>query len=170
MNMDATLFRSVMGRFATGVTVITFLVDEKAAGMTANAFMSVSLEPTLVLTSIRSQSRVNRFVQQGARFGVNVLAESQLDLCRHFSGRTIKDRDVPFIFEQGFPLLPGSLAHLGVRTVDVHPAGDHVLYVCEVEYVKLGEHRKPLVFFGGNFRQVHAHTPVINWTTPAECS
>ena len=56
MNMDATLFRAVMGRFATGVTVITFLVDEKAAGMNANAFMSVSLEPPLVLTSIRSQS------------------------------------------------------------------------------------------------------------------
>ncbi len=168
--MDATLFRAVMGRFATGVTVITFLVDEKAAGMTANAFMSVSLEPPLVLTSIRSQSRVNRLVQQGVRFGVNVLAESQLDLCSHFSGKTNKDIEVPFIFQDGIPLLAGSLAHLGVRTVDVHPAGDHMLYICEVEYVKLGEHRKPLVFFSGNFRQVQAHTPVINWAAPAECS
>jgi len=74
MMMDAALFRAVMGRFTTGVTVISFLAAQRPAGMTANAFMSVSLDPPLVLTSIRTESRVNQFIGQDVRFGINILA------------------------------------------------------------------------------------------------
>jgi flavin reductase (DIM6/NTAB) family NADH-FMN oxidoreductase RutF len=170
MKMEATLFRAVMGRFATGVTVISFLAEGRPTGMTANAFMSVSMSPPLVLTSIRTESRVNQFIGQGIRFGINVLAENQLNLCTHFAGKASLGAEVPFIFQNGIPLLAGSLAHLAVRAINVHAAGDHLLYVSEVEYVRLGEQRKPLVFFSGGFRQVQAHTPVINWAGAADCS
>jgi flavin reductase (DIM6/NTAB) family NADH-FMN oxidoreductase RutF len=167
--MNPGLFRAVMGRFATGVTVITFVADGKPAGMTANAFMSVSMLPPLVMTSVRNESRVNHFLHQGLRFGINVLAETQLNLCAHFAGKPNPALDVPFVMQGGIPLLSGSLAHLGVRVVDVYAAGDHHLYVSAVEYVRLGEQRKPLVFFSGGFRQVQAHTPVINWAGAADC-
>jgi flavin reductase (DIM6/NTAB) family NADH-FMN oxidoreductase RutF len=170
MKMDAALFRAVMGRFTTGVTIISFLAAQRPAGMTANAFMSVSLDPPLVLTSIRTESRVNQIIGQDVRFGINILAEHQLDLCTHFAGKGPLEREAPFIFQQDTPLLAGSLAHFVVRTVNVIPAGDHLLYLGEVEYVKLGQQRKPLVFFTGGFRQVQAYTPVINWAGAAECS
>ena len=85
--MDAKLLRSVMGQFATGVTVVTFVANGQPAGMTANAFMSVSLEPPLILISIRNASSFNQFVGEGVHFGVNFLAESQRWLSGHFGGR-----------------------------------------------------------------------------------
>ena len=168
--MDATLLRTVMGRFATGVTVLTFLSEGRPSGMTANAFMSVSMNPPLVLISIRRESQVNRFMGEGVRFGINVLAESQIELCRHFAGRVSPGTEVPFVYQGGVPLLAGSLAHLAVRAVNVVESGDHLLYISAVEYVRLGTQRKPLVFFTGGYRQVQAHTPVINWANEADCS
>ena len=97
-----------MGRFGTGVTVITFLVEgRQPAGMTANAFMSVSVEPPLVLTSIRNESRVNQFLGPGMRFGVNILAEGQLSLCRHFAEKPVPEVEVPFVIRAKY-LLQGS--------------------------------------------------------------
>jgi flavin reductase (DIM6/NTAB) family NADH-FMN oxidoreductase RutF len=170
MSIDARLFRSVMGQFATGVTVITFLADGRPGGMTANAFMAVSLEPPLILISIRSMSRVNRFIECGTRFGVNILAENQLGVCAHFAGKAAQDIEFAVICRDGFPMLATGLAHLGVRAVDVHQAGDHLLYVSEVEYMRLGEQRRPLVFFGGNYRQVQTHMPAISWAGAADLS
>src|SRR5262245_13018075 len=86
-NLDPGLLRTVMGRFATGVTVLSFLAGDRPSGMTANAFMSVSMNPPLVLTSIRAESRVNQFMGLGTRFGINILADRQLEVCGYFAGR-----------------------------------------------------------------------------------
>jgi flavin reductase (DIM6/NTAB) family NADH-FMN oxidoreductase RutF len=152
-----------MGQFATGVTVVSYLADDAAAGMTANAFTSISMDPPLVLLSVRAESRFNRCVTEGTRYGINFLAESQLSLSAHFGGRPVAGLVPPFAFSDGTPLLEGSLAQLLVRPVDVHVAGDHVLYISQVERIKLGEQRKPLIFHGGKYRQVHAHAHAIGW-------
>jgi flavin reductase (DIM6/NTAB) family NADH-FMN oxidoreductase RutF len=159
--IDTKLLRSCMGLFATGVTVVTYLADGQSAGMTANAFMSVSLEPPLVLISVRARSRFNEWVRPGVSYGINLLAESQRPLSMHFGGSPNEGLDAPFTFEQGTPLLDGSLAQITARTVDVHPAGDHYLYVGEVEYVRFGEHERPLVFYGGKYRQILTHLPLF---------
>ena len=168
--IHTTLLRTVMGRFATGVTVVSFLAEGRPSGMTANAFMSVSMHPPLVLISIRRESQVNRFMGEGVRFGISVLAESQIELCRQFAGKVMPGTEVPFIFQEEVPLLAGSLAHLAVRVVNVVEAGDHWLYISAVEYVRLGTQRKPLLFFTGGYRQVQAHTPIINWASEVDCS
>lgn len=168
--MDPGFYRTVMGRFATGVTVITCLADGRPAGMTANAFMSVSLEPPLVVTSIRHQSRLNQWIGEGMAFGINVLAEQQFELCRRFAGKDADASEVPFTYQQGVPLIAECLAQLVVRARQVIRAGDHLLYVSEIQYARLGHQRRPLIFFTGGFRQLHAHTPVINWATEAESS
>ena len=162
--MDMPLYKSVMSRYTTGVTVLTFWADQTATGMTANAFMSVSLAPPLVLTSIRLTSRFNHYVRLGTRFGINVLADNQRTLSSHFGGRAIEGIELPFSFHDQVPLLEGSLAHIVVKTVDIHPAGDHMLYISAVDYVKLGEQRKPLVFFSGLYPPIQAPTPLLSWS------
>ena len=158
---DTKQLRACTGLFATGVTVVTYLADGQPAGMTANAFMSVSLDPPLVLISVRASSRFNEWVRPGVTYGINLLAESQRPLSMHFGGQPNQALEAPFIHGQGTPLLDGSLAQIIARTVDVHPAGDHYLYVGEVEYVRFGEHERPLVFYGGKYRQILTHLPLI---------
>jgi flavin reductase (DIM6/NTAB) family NADH-FMN oxidoreductase RutF len=158
---DPKMLRSAMGLFATGVTVITYAVDGEPVGMTANAFMSVSLDPALVLVSVRKASRFNDAVRQGVRYGINVLAEDQRALSMHFGGRPNTDLELPFVTHDGTPLLDNSLLQMVARTVDVHPAGDHLLYIGELEYLHYGPSRRPLIFYSGQYQQVHAHRPMI---------
>lgn len=160
--VDAETLRACMGLFATGVTVVTYLADGSPTGMTANAFMSVSLDPPLVLVSVRATSRFNAWVQHGVRFGVNFLAESQKALSLHFGGRPQDGLEVPFSNEGETPILEGSLAQVVLRTVDIHPAGDHHLFIGEIEYLRFGEHERPLVFYSGKYRQILTHLPLFS--------
>jgi flavin reductase (DIM6/NTAB) family NADH-FMN oxidoreductase RutF len=160
--IDARVLRATMGMFATGVTVVTYRLDGQPAGMTANAFMSVSLEPPLVLVSVRNSSRFHQWVEAGVCFGINFLAEDQRALSAHFGGRPQDELELPFGEHDGTPLLEGSLVQLVARTVDVHPAGDHLLYIGELEYVRHGVQRRPLVFYSGKYQQMHARTPMVS--------
>lgn len=163
--VDPKLFRDVMGHFATGVTVVSYLLDGQACGMTANAFMSVSLDPPLAMISVRRAARFAAVVAQGDRFGVNFLLESQQTLSVHFGGRPVADLPSPFETRDGTPLVRNSLAQLVLRTVDVHEAGDHLLYIGQVEHLALGQERKPLVFYSGAYKQVNTHAPQLCWAS-----
>jgi flavin reductase (DIM6/NTAB) family NADH-FMN oxidoreductase RutF len=163
-NFDPKLFRDVMGHFATGVTVVSYLCEGEARGMTANAFMSVSLEPPLAVISVRRAARFASVVSAGDRFGVNFLLERQQALSNHFGGRPCADLASPFEERDGTPLIRDSLAQLVLRTVDVHEAGDHLLYIGQVEHMALGQERQPLVFYSGAYKQVNIHAPRIFWS------
>ena len=169
MDIDSKLFRSTMGLFATGVTVISYVADGAAVGMTANAFMSVSMSPPLVLVSVRKQSRFNDVVQVGTCYGVSFLSENQQAISAHFGGKRDEILAVPFVFNGPTPLIEGSLAHIVARTTAIHEAGDHLLYVAQIEFLQLGEQRKPLVFFSGKYKQVDAHAPAAGWTVNDDC-
>jgi flavin reductase (DIM6/NTAB) family NADH-FMN oxidoreductase RutF len=146
-------FRNTLGRFATGVTIITVLEGEETHGMTANAFVSVSLDPPLVLVSLDNRSHMHRFLSIAMRYGVSVLAEDQRALSDHFAGRTTEDTRIHFVSRAGTALLHGAIAYFVVRVEDVHPAGDHTLYVGSVEYFESRDD-KPLVFYAGRYRQL----------------
>jgi flavin reductase (DIM6/NTAB) family NADH-FMN oxidoreductase RutF len=144
--------RSVMGRFATGVTVVTTTHPahpDTIHGMTANAFLSVSLRPPLVLVSL-GRCRMSEMLPRTGRYGVSVLASDQEHFAAHFAGQQASPVDPTFIWENDLPLLDGALAHVGCRVIDVHPAGDHVLWIGEVEHLS---HRdgEPLLFYTGRF-------------------
>lgn len=161
--VDPAQFRTVIGRFATGVTVVTYDREGQAAGMTANAFLSVSLDPALVLVSVRRESRFTKAVPVGGAYGVNFLGEDQEHLSRHFGGRPQKGLEEPFFQHLGTPLLSGSLAQLAATVVDVHPAGDHLLYIGEVKYLWYGPETRPLIFYSGRYKQIHAREPSLSW-------
>jgi flavin reductase (DIM6/NTAB) family NADH-FMN oxidoreductase RutF len=150
---DTTRFRSALGRFASGVTVVTAQHEEHPHGMTANAFVSVSLAPPLVLVSLGNRSNMHRILPGIGRYGVTVLAEDQEALSNHFAGRPVDGLHIPFIMRDGVPLLEGGVAHFVARVIDAHPAGDHTLYIGHVEHFEWRDD-KPLLFYAGKYQRV----------------
>lgn len=148
-------FRNCCGRFATGVTVVTVEHDGLVHGMTANGFLSVSLEPPLIAVSIGHRTRLHTLLPQTMRYGISILSESQTALSGHFAGRPDETLAIPFIRQHDMPLLGNAVAHLVARVVDVHPVGDHTLYIGQVEYLSY-EDKRPLLFFGGAYNQLKA--------------
>ncbi|MGY6536184.1 MAG: flavin reductase family protein [Pararhodobacter sp.] len=146
-------FRDALGRFATGVTVITTRSTGPQAGqpvgITANSFAALSLDPPLVLWSpARSSRRFDSFAQ-ARHFVIHVLAQDQAALGRHFSADGY-DFDLPGITEnaEGVPVLPHCLARFDCATEAVHPGGDHALVVGRVLRA-VEQAGAPLVFSGG---------------------
>jgi flavin reductase (DIM6/NTAB) family NADH-FMN oxidoreductase RutF len=146
---SARELRNVMGRFATGVTVVSTAHRDLVHGMTANAFLSVSLSPPLVLVSL-GRSRMSEMLPRAGRYGISVLAADQDDLADHFAGRRPAPQDPEFTWHDGLPLLSGALAHVACRIVDLHRAGDHVLWIGQVEHLWCRE-GDPLIFYAGRF-------------------
>ena len=112
--------------FATGVTVLTTRSGETVHGMTANAFMSVSLRPPLVLVSVDNRAAMSNLLHEGTRFGVNVLEAGQAILSDRFAGRVLVDQEIEPRLElvHETPLVEGALAHLVARVVRSYWGGD----------------------------------------------
>jgi flavin reductase (DIM6/NTAB) family NADH-FMN oxidoreductase RutF len=150
----AIAFRRTLGMFATGVTVLTTRIGETVHGMTANAFMSVSLQPPLVLVSIDRRARMSNLLHEGTRFGVNMLEAGQAALSDHFAGRAGEGaREPQFELVHDTPLVEGALAHLVARVVRSYWGGDHSLFLGQVEFARYGE-GEPLLFHGGRYERL----------------
>jgi len=161
----AVEFRRTLGMFATGVTVITTLVDEQIHGMTANAFMSVSLQPPLIVISVDRRARMNGLLREGVLFGVSVLEERQSVLSDRFAGRITDGPEPDFELVHDTPLVEGALAHLVARIVRSYWGGDHSLFLGRVEYVRYGE-GTPLLFHGGGYGRVAGNPRVFSELPP----
>jgi flavin reductase (DIM6/NTAB) family NADH-FMN oxidoreductase RutF len=162
-SIDPAAFRAVMRRFATGVTVVSYRRDGQPDGMTANAFLSVSMEPPLMLVSVRRQSIFNSHVKVGDGYGVTFLAEHQQGLSSYFGGRRDETLAVRFEDMAGVPMLTDGLAHIAARVIEIHPAGDHLLYIGEIQALRCNNEAPPLIFYGGAYKQLHAHEPPVSW-------
>jgi flavin reductase (DIM6/NTAB) family NADH-FMN oxidoreductase RutF len=150
----AIAFRRTLGMFATGVTVLTTRRGDQVHGMTANAFMSVSLEPPLVLISLERRARLASMLHEGTRYGVSVLADGQAGLSDRFAGREGGELPEPrFVTVRETPLVDGALAHLVARVVRSYWGGDHSLFLGQVEYARYGEGR-PLLFHRGQYERI----------------
>jgi flavin reductase (DIM6/NTAB) family NADH-FMN oxidoreductase RutF len=152
---DARKFRHALGRFASGVTVITVEHQGRPHGMTANSFVSVSLSPPLILVSLDNRSFMHSVLRGIGRFGISVLGQDQEPLSNHFAGRIVPDLHVRFTRRGGIPMIEGSVAYFVVRLEDVHPAGDHTLYISRVEEFEWNDER-PLLFYAGQYRHLGA--------------
>jgi flavin reductase (DIM6/NTAB) family NADH-FMN oxidoreductase RutF len=159
--LEAAEFRRTLGMFATGVTVITTRVGEQIHGMTANAFMSVSLQPPLILISVDRRARMNAFLREDARFGVSVLEESQSALSNRFAGRQGDGSEASFDIVNETPLVADALAHLIAQVVRSYWGGDHSLFLGRVEYARYGD-GTPLLFHGGGYGRVVGNPRVFS--------
>jgi flavin reductase (DIM6/NTAB) family NADH-FMN oxidoreductase RutF len=153
-------FRSTVGAFATGVTVVTTRGEEQAYGMTANAFSSVSLDPPLVLVCVISPSEGRDHIKSNGCFAVNILAEEQEPISRYFASRDRpRGRDAfsdvsHRIGTSGSPILDGVIGYLDCRLHAEHDAGDHQIFIGEVLELGSEADGRPLVFHGGRYRLV----------------
>ncbi len=167
-SIDSQAFRNALGRFATGVTVVTTAVDDGVHGMTANAFTTVSLNPPLVLVSVAKQARMHVRMLQTARFGVSVLSEDQLAFAWNFAGRPQEGLKQDFVWRHGVPLLANALAHLVCSVETSYPGGDHTLFLGRVEDLWYRD-GSPLTFYRGRFFGL-IPLPAGTWAPGAEAT
>jgi flavin reductase (DIM6/NTAB) family NADH-FMN oxidoreductase RutF len=160
MTLNPAEFRKAMGCFATGVTIITLDLDGEVHGMTANAFASVSIDPLLVLVCVDHNTRTHAHMQAKKRFGINVLGEDQRAISEYYArpARTHEhaEAEAGARFDRtkhGTPRLQGALAYLECRLHSSEEAGDHTIFIAEVEDVEVRE-GDPLLFFRGKYRKV----------------
>jgi flavin reductase (DIM6/NTAB) family NADH-FMN oxidoreductase RutF len=152
--IDSRLLRDALGRFATGVTLATCRgLDGRAVGLTVNSFNALSLEPALVLWSLRLQSPSLPDFDAAPMFAINVLAEGQVELSRRFAASTMAARFDEGLWHAGLggaPLLGGCAAHFECETVSRQDAGDHRLYIGRVLRLQ-SQPVPPLVFHAGHY-------------------
>jgi flavin reductase len=127
----AARLRSTLGRFATGVTVVTFDAGDGPRGVTVNSFTSVSLEPPLVLVSIAKTASAHDQLRD-RRFCVNVLGAEQEPIARHFSGGDAGAEPRYVERADGAPRLAGALAHVDCEPWRAYDGGDHTLFLGRV--------------------------------------
>lgn len=151
--MDERIFRDAMGKFATGITVVTIKYKDKIFGMTVNAFMSISLNPKLIAISIGENARMYEDLQQTKKFGVSILHANQQDLSILFAQHDAEDEDVDYIFQGDIPVIQGSLARLSCHVKEMVKAGDHMIFIAEV--TELTVHQgEPILYADGEYRHI----------------
>lgn len=154
-SVDGPALRRALGGFASGVTIVTTVIDGEVHGMTANAFTSVSLSPPLVLVSIAATAKMDARIRESGRYGVSILCRTQEQLSLQFAGARLREPQAPtFVWREGVPLVEGALVQLACTVTDSHPAGDHTLHVGHVDGV-WRQHGEPLVFYTGAFTSLN---------------
>lgn len=169
-DLDADTYRAVLRRFATGVAVVTTWDGDRPWGTTVNSFTSVSLRPPLVLVAFDHGRRIAPVLRASGRYAVNILAEDQQALSDCFAGGPAPAPVPPatpdrselcgaawFLGPTGLPLLKAAIASLECTVVDVHPAGDHVLYIARVDTASAdgqAEQPMPLLYYSGRYLRI----------------
>jgi flavin reductase (DIM6/NTAB) family NADH-FMN oxidoreductase RutF len=155
LTLDPDSFRSVLGRFASGVTVVTSRDEQgRDHGMTVSAFCSVSLQPPLVMTCVDRSASMHDLLTLGRRIAINILAAGQEALSRRFSGPDNRFDGVGYSRGlTGAALLDDVLATLECTVVRLYDGGDHTIVVSEVETASSRPER-PLLYYRGGYAQL----------------
>jgi flavin reductase (DIM6/NTAB) family NADH-FMN oxidoreductase RutF len=157
-SFSSTEFRSALGMFATGVTIVTArAADGTLIGLTANSFNSVSMEPPLVLWSLARAAASLAAFSTGSHYAINILAADQQELAKRFASKSA-DRFANVGHVQGAggaPLLSGAVATFECFNRSRYEEGDHVIFVGEVERCSFQAGASPLLYHGGKFYAEH---------------
>ena len=157
MSFDLRTFRETLGLFVTGVTVITTRdASGVPVGITANSFNSVSLDPPLILWSVGLNALSLKAFSEAEAFAVHILRDDQAELSQRFA-KSGSDKFSGLEIESGLlnvPLLPDCAARLECRPYAKHEAGDHVLFIAEVQRLASDPDAMPLVYHGGRYAEL----------------
>jgi len=172
---DQQVFRDVIGRFTSGVTVITTAVDDARFGTTASAFSSLSLDPPMVLVCLNKTSETQAAVLKAGAFAVNILAEGQQDVAYRFAGKGDKFGDLDHdVGRHGVPVLHGTLAHLECEVGETVTGGTHTVFLAHVT-LAAGHDGTPLTYYRGRFgrlesvREEEAYQAVRRYVLERRC-
>lgn len=161
MTFDPDSLRTVMRRWASGVSVVTGRHDGEIHGMTVSSFTSLSLTPPLVLVALEQTSRTHQIVTASQRFLVAILAEDQKSISDRFAGRVADDLDrfegiEYWQADSGCPVPAGSLAYLDCQLTASHDAGTHTVFIGQVQQADVLRQAPPLLYFDQHYRQFAA--------------
>ncbi len=152
-------FRLALGQFATGVTVVTAeRAPGQVHGMTASSFTAVSLDPLLVLICVSQTAQLLPLVKRRKRFGVNILKDNQQAISEYFAqteDNAVLENNLGIRYrwtQSGVPLLDDALVHLACNVVASYIAGDHTIFIAEVESIELYD-GEPLLYLRGDYRR-----------------
>ena len=149
-------FRNAMGLFATGVVVISNHQDGGTHAMTANAFMSGSLEPPLIVVSVDHKARMHKRLEESELFGVSLLSAGQQPTSNHFAGKVSPDHQPVFVDVMGVPVLGDSPLTVVAELRHTYPCGDHTLFVGEVKALECHDEQcRPLLFHKGRYADLY---------------
>ena len=164
MPLEPAEFKAAMGRFGSGITVITVADEEGMHGMTASAFCSLSLDPPLILVCVSKKAKMHALIKKGTAFGINILAADQQSVSNRFAGWWEEGRskwaDLGLETSpiSGAPWIAGSLACLDCQLEQALPGGDHSIFVGRVLAVSVGDaptnELHPLIWFSSRYRQL----------------
>ena len=160
MPINSKDFRSVMGTFATGVTIITTIDNGKPKGITANSFTSVSLEPPLVMFCLGKDSTNFEAFMSSNFFAVNILSANQEELSNKFA-LFEGDRFAGIkwsIWETGAPILSNVISAVDCRRATTHDAGDHIIMLGQVLRADILNAPQPLLYFQGSYSRVRENS------------
>jgi flavin reductase len=157
-SFDHRAFRSALGHFTTGVIVVTVGPRRDPRAMTANAFMSGSLDPPLIVVSVGRTARMHERLDGTRRFGVSILDREQESASRHFAGQPVHGFSPEFTLLAGVPVLARAAVVLAARVQHRYACGDHTLFVGQVQELSMTEGAIPLVFHSGRYRSLEALT------------
>lgn len=153
--IEPSRFREALGHYASGITVITSLIDGEPVGFTCQSFYSVSMSPPLVSFSVMASSASYPGIRQAGRFAVNILSGEQVGISNQFARKgTDKWHGVQWQASPlGNPVIAGSLHWLDCQIHAEHPAGDHLIVIGEVKALKLHDASatQPLLYFKGHY-------------------
>ncbi len=156
MAISSEEFRTALGRFASGVTVVTTRdKDGRLHGLTVNAFTSVSLQPPLILVCVEKSTGSHHAFENGGAFVVNILRHDQETISNRFAS-ILPDKFAGIDYHLGIddlPVLKNALANLECRQENAFDAGDHTVYIGEIEKITVSE-GDPLIYFQGNYREI----------------
>jgi flavin reductase len=164
---DDLVFRAALGRFATGVIVLSTGPRPRPHAMTANAFMSGSLEPPLVVVSVGKKARMHDRLGTARRFGISILDQAQEAASRHFAGQAVASFAPAFGQLAGVPVLADAAVVIAARIRHRYGCGDHTLYVGEVERLLVKEASPPLLYYAGRYATVEAAREAPGQTYPS---
>jgi len=160
MSVSSETFREVLGKFATGVTIVTLTNREGSHGLTVNAFSSVSLEPPLVLICIQKNGTSHSALAETNHFVVNILSADQRELADRFADSNLSSaerfRGIRYQLSAiGIPILGDTLGHLECKIVNEINAGDHTIFLGRADHAEVHDgNLAPLLFYGSRYHRL----------------
>ncbi len=154
---DSHFLRNTFGRFASGVTVVSCNGIDGTHGMTANSFVSISLDPARAMISIARASRAHALMSESAHFGLSMLRADQEYVSRHFAGKPVDGFSPRFEDSFGAPILADALAWMVCARDQSFEIGDHTLFVGRITACDYDPGADPLIFFGGQYASLPEH-------------
>lgn len=158
IEIDEDKLRHVAGAFATGIAVVSIMDNSgNVSGITVNSYLSVSLDPPLILFSLGNDSKILPSLKKDLPISLNILSEEQKSLSDFYAGYPSAIENVPLFTEGRFVIIPNASAWYQLSVHEIHPAGDHHLILCKVLDCGRDEHKKPILFYNG-YRDIGNNT------------